>query len=567
MQQTVLPADYYLTNFRQLTDFVVSHYAHLLGNESLDFYHSLIAQPLDAQKLYVRMLLRKGRYFRRSKLSYDEITSIELALRALETAGFVIVNAPDADVTLRKLFTKAELIDCFADPVLKSLGRAALDEVLRNRTATELRDQLLAFVQRQPNEQLIQLCRDAHFLLFRLLFFGNLHQDMTDFVLRDLGLTHYESYPLDAVHAALQTRDQVQSHLLYYQYCEQAEALDSGSAEDVVEFLHSLIDALFVAAESDSVLRRRVHRLLLKYARQLERLGATVEALAVYQKTDRPPSRERQVRLLAEQARFSEAMLLGEQILSTSTNEEEREFAQGFVPRLLKRAAKQGDDVASIMTSTALEPLTLQTAKYKPPTETLGLPVTDLSVEESVANYFSPKGACYFVENTLINAIFGLALWDVVFAPVKGAFYHPFQVGPADLYEDFAHNRQAQLQQFWQSNNHIDALSDNVWATFRLKHGIANPFVHWPSLDEQRLTLALARIPYAHWQVIFERILLDIRHHRSGFPDLIWFPDAGGYELIEVKAPNDKIQQNQRRWMAYFHRHNIPHRLVNVQWQ
>ena len=49
-------------------------------------------------------------------------------------------------------------------------------------------------------------------------------------------------------------------------------------------------------------------------------------------------------------------------------------------------------------------------------------------------------------------------------------------------------------------------------------------------------------------------------------PDLIFFPSRGGYELIEVKGPGDRVQANQLRWMRYFAEHDIPHRVTWVEW-
>jgi hypothetical protein len=66
---------------------------------------------------------------------------------------------------------------------------------------------------------------------------------------------------------------------------------------------------------------------------------------------------------------------------------------------------------------------------------------------------------------------------------------------------------------------------------------------------------------------VFERILRDLRNHRSGFPDLVYFPPAGGYRLIEVKGPGDSLQNNQQRWMQHFQQHGIPHQLARVTWQ
>jgi hypothetical protein len=49
-------------------------------------------------------------------------------------------------------------------------------------------------------------------------------------------------------------------------------------------------------------------------------------------------------------------------------------------------------------------------------------------------------------------------------------------------------------------------------------------------------------------------------------PDLIHFPDAGGYQWVEVKGPGDRLQQNQQRWLAFFAEHTIPHQVIYVQW-
>ncbi|NQZ10656.1 MAG: VRR-NUC domain-containing protein, partial [Algicola sp.] len=40
----------------------------------------------------------------------------------------------------------------------------------------------------------------------------------------------------------------------------------------------------------------------------------------------------------------------------------------------------------------------------------------------------------------------------------------------------------------------------------------------------------------------------------------------GGYELVEVKGPGDRLQKNQLRWMQYFHQQGIRHRVVHVRW-
>jgi VRR-NUC domain len=74
-------------------------------------------------------------------------------------------------------------------------------------------------------------------------------------------------------------------------------------------------------------------------------------------------------------------------------------------------------------------------------------------------------------------------------------------------------------------------------------------------------------LPAAHLKLWFARLLDDIRENRSGLPDLIRFwPDERRYELIEVKGPGDRLQDNQIRWLQYCVRHGMPVRVVDVRW-
>ena len=42
--------------------------------------------------------------------------------------------------------------------------------------------------------------------------------------------------------------------------------------------------------------------------------------------------------------------------------------------------------------------------------------------------------AVHYVENALMNSLFGLAFWEQIFTPVPGAFHNPFQSVPTDMY-------------------------------------------------------------------------------------------------------------------------------------
>jgi hypothetical protein len=173
----------------------------------------------------------------------------------------------------------------------------------------------------------------------------------------------------------------------------------------------------------------------------------------------------------------------------------------------------------------------------------------------------------HYVENTLINSLFGLLCWNAVFAAVPGAFFHPFHTGPADLHGADFHRRREREFAACLAQLDSDAYKDTIAQCFRSKHGIQSPFVYWELLSEELLGHALACIPASHLRKWFDRMLHDIPSNRSGFPDLIQFwPRERRYRMIEVKGPGDRLQDNQIRWLDYCMAHDMPVAVCYVQW-
>jgi len=87
--------------------------------------------------------------------------------------------------------------------------------------------------------------------------------------------------------------------------------------------------------------------------------------------------------------------------------------------------------------------------------------------------------------------------------------------------------------------------------------------VHWGIINQPLLELSLAQIPSAHIKGVFEIMLKHPGLYRNGFPDLIVF-GPNHYQLVEVKAPGDIIQPNQKRWFRHFKQLGIPAILMKV---
>ncbi|MFD1217645.1 VRR-NUC domain-containing protein [Microbulbifer celer] len=547
-----LTPDYYLSNFHALVDFVMARYANLLSDAERFFYDQFRGLTPDSQRLYVRLLSRKGvpssrgALFRQHKLRYSEIADLTAAVDELIAIELLQRNPSLPLAEILPLFTKSELFASSPEPLPKSLKRPDLEHALLELDCAQIRRTLIR------EEPCLAVQAAEHFETFKLLFFGNLNQDLTDYVLRDLGLFRYEQYPLEQAQLPFQSRAQIEQHLCYYDCLREAEcALTAG-----VDEITTLAARLPAGIEGDSTLHRRLDRLRLTLARQLERLDALGDADHLYRQCSHPPARERRARIAVATGDTTTALALCADILAAPHHEAERAFAESFGYRTAKKTGCTDGWMAP--------------RRHRAPAETVALPQTPERVETIAANHLvhqAPGNQCFYVENSLFNGVLGLFIWDILFAPVPGAFFNPFQMAPSDFRTpDFYPQRRAAFEQRLAALDR-DELNEYVWRHYREKWGIANPLVHWEALPESLLSLALERISTEHWRALFRRLLSDIAHHRSGLPDLILFPAAGGFELVEVKGPGDRLQQNQQRWLTYFAQHQIPHRVLHVEWQ
>lgn len=537
----MLEEDYYLTNFRSLVSFVGQTYEGLLSDSERQWLNAVTAISEPAQRLYVRLIGRRAPVFRHSKLRYPEIESIDHAAHELCVNGLGTCDAPTDLTTLLPAFTKPELIKLLSLPELRQFSRADLETRIVDR---EVAQDLYTL---QQHDSWIAITGLSEFTVFKLCFFGNCYQDMSEFVLRDLGVFQYEQYRIDKNSRVFQSREQIDAHLQYFACATALEQTDQSDANALLDLNRQLPENKRI----DAHLTRRVDRMHNSIARQLERLNELDMALELYQQSEKPPSRERQVRVLMKLARLQDANSLCDAMASQPYVDEEVQFVESMQPKLCK------------LLSLPLK----KKLPFRPVTTKLNLSAGDARVEMIARDFYSQFGECYYVENSLINGVLGLFIWDIVFAPVKGVFYNPFQNAPADFYQpEFTQVRAELLEERFAELSDPLRFSARVWDRFETSHGITNRLVNWHYLNEAVLSLALIRIPVMDWQNLFSRILADLRNHTSGLPDLILFPKDGSYEMIEIKGPGDALQKNQRRWMAYFSEHRIPYRVVHISW-
>ncbi|WP_201164872.1 VRR-NUC domain-containing protein [Pseudomonas sp. S60] len=535
---------YYLHNFRQVLAWVGQRYEDLLDEQEKAFIAAFTQLEAPAQALLVRMVMRKGELFRGDRLEYDEIGDTYQALQPLQALGWV--REPER-LELEQLFAllrKDELANCFADRL--SRPRAAKHEWLSHLQEMALAPRSLAEWFPATGVRIYEWCLQPVCDRIRLLFFGNLYQDWSDFVLADLGVMRYEHVPFSADSRALQQRTDLDLAMALHR-C--AERLDQG--DDTL----SILATLQGLRSENPWLARRQARLLFALGQQCERQAEWDQAMAVYTQCSHAQARIRQVRVLERTQCWAQAHALALQLAAAPANALEVQALERMLPRL---ARKLGGPPQRRQRAAPLELIELELPRAH----------AALGVEEAVRQHLAQAGGqVHYVENTLFNSLFGLLCWEAIFAPVPGAFFHPFQAAPQDLHDsDFQHRRSEDFARCLgrlEDGSHRQAILD----CYAAKRGLQSPFVFWGMLSEALLQQALACLPGEHLKQCFLRLLQDIRNNRTGMPDLIQFwPEQGRYRMVEVKGPGDRLQDNQLRWLEFCRAHGLPVAVCHVRW-
>tara|TARA_A100001391_G_scaffold197792_4_gene178534 strand:+ start:1325 stop:3004 length:1680 start_codon:yes stop_codon:yes gene_type:complete len=543
---------YYLRNFETVLRWVSECHGDLLDDAERAFVDGVVALPEAPRALLTRMVMRSGELFRADKLRYPEIGPAMPALTILEAAGWV---RRDGDLTLEELFrlyTKAELGRALAP----RLAAAGLDR--HGRKA----DWLVALAEPASTPRPLSAWDPEGHLpaawqltvmpvceRLRLMFFGNLYQDWREFVLTELGTFRYERVRLDATTRPYRHRADLDAWLALHacrQRFEAGEAVEAVAAD------------LPAGDTGNPWVEERRHKLRYKLARQWEREHQLEQAEALYAQCQHPDARARRLRVLERRGEYRAALTLADEAAARPESEAERQALGRLLPRLHRKLGLPRPAPAAA----------LATEEWS-----LTLPLSRLidagRVEGAVAEHFhDDRAPVFYVENTLLTGLFGLLCWEALFAPLPGAFFHPFQSGPADLHRpDFVARRRDLFAAAFadlESGRHRRRILD----TFQRKQGIQSPLVHWGMLSEPLLELALDCIPAAHLARHGERLLRDIKANRAGLPDLIqFFPERGEYRMIEVKGPGDRLQDNQRRWLSYFAEQQMPAVVCKVAWE
>ena len=520
------PEDYYANNFCTLVCRVVQQYGQILSASETKITTRFSQLNRDALRLLARLAMRKGPLYRVDSLDYREIGDLTQAINELQKSEFIGSSNSSSDVDLLSMLSIRELSSSFKK-VKTGRKKQIIDSICSMYPSTFVREHV------GKNFPIICLLIGSELELFQLLFFGNRHKTLSEFIVKDLGAIKYETYELSFRYRLFQDRSQVD---LYLKLIKIKDAVSTTSFfEENSDKVQVFIDELRCGSTNPIIDRKR-SSILNTLGKGLERIGDLNLALDAYNKSNLAPSRERKIRILMRLGLHNRALKVAKQIQRAPYSELERRFALQILGR---KVLKSKIPVTQIILD-------------RSPSE---------GIEKHALNILEQKQCVgWHLENQFPMGLFGLAYWRWMYANIPRAFTNPFQTGPLDLFwSDFFEARKNVC------SDPLDlkaSIRSTLTSIYDEKRGIANPLFSWNKFTKEVLRQSVRCISEKTIRDLLSVIRNDLNQFKTGFPDLVLFYESGAYEFVEVKGPGDRVQSNQRLWMEMLMTKNIPVRLV-----
>lgn len=542
-----LARGYYLKNFQYLLRFCAKRYADLLSKKELKFIDDFASLNSDAKKLFVRLASRSKELFILSKLNYEEI-NFKKAFK--DSNKFFTLNPKVVEEEDLNRIVTSEILKNF----LKEIGEKP--SIYKRRDALWERvlqdyDQFFAYVSRE--EGIVQ----NHFqeiydgLLF--LFFGNFSQTLSDFILEEVGAIKYPKYKISKETRIFHKRSDIKKgYDLGILQEDQYLCREGRDVDGVIENL-SLLKKLGSVSPRFDRKKRRLFNLGARFLESHYRSDDELDlALEFHKKADILDSRERRVRILYKIEEYEKAHREFLKIEKYPKTFKDILFVKNFHNKFHKPLGVP-----------KLKPVKLEFNQIDLKVKNTGKRVEALALADMERQGW--KG--FYCENLYWNALFALAFWDCWFCSVDGAFAHPFQRRPLDLFdEDFFDKREKYVKKTFNLLKNKQKFDEYMIKQYETKEGMVNPFFSWKGISKRDFKVLLRVLSTDQLKGIYKGIMLNLKEAGKGFPDLVLYK-KGEFLLGEVKGPGDQLQTSQKYWIEKFNEIGVPFSLIRVEWK
>ncbi|KAL8196659.1 hypothetical protein R6Q57_024640 [Mikania cordata] len=579
----------YQQNFCLLLQEVLRTTPHVFTHDEKTFLEKFHSLSNDSQRLFIRLYTRKGPWFRTSNISYAEILDKQTAVKELSEAGYVCFTETTSDLHKDDL---EGILNILSVGDLRELSSVTNKKCSHNPRKQEFISSLLSAYRDGSSSLLykmvlektgscIRVSSEADSLIWRVerLFFCNGEQDLSAFLLVDLGIVKYPTYDCIITDQMFSSRNDL---LSYEEALEVAQIMDESlevddssmvlrciaisvsriSSNDAKAIQFSCFSASWVYSKvvllgvSFLESERRytdaidlLKRLLLNFAKDrrrgywtlrlsidLEHLGLVNESLSV-----------------AESGLDDPWVRAGSRI-----SLQRRVLRLGRPPRRWK-VPSYSESVKRKIPEVHVQgrPLNCKTGTKS---RFYGEDGEQCGVEQLALEYYAGEdgGGWHGVhsESGIWLTVFGLLMWDVIFSDVPNVFLTRFQTSPLDLDTDYFYEARKSIMEQVLSKIQ-DGMAEEILITSWESHfGTSCRGVNWNRHLLSELRAVVTCIGSRCLTTICRHLAQDYRSWSSGMPDLLLWRFHSDYsgeaKLVEVKGPRDRLSEQQRAWLLFF---------------
>lgn len=549
MAKIQLAADYYLHHFAEFLQVILGRYQPVLQQQHAQFITDYQQLSLDAKRLWLRMLNRKGAVFALSDLEYAEIADVRVAVNQLVDAKFAAPLSTPEDLTdwldraskdrLSRLILQADL------ELRKSWSRPELQTII-------LQQQLLTTATVNALEAYVALRRTSELQFLLFLFFGRFEQNLQAFTLRDLGVMSTGGLKSD-YQARYQDAATANSAFFYAQVQERwrKQTPSKGQNRSDAELFSWQQQLLAWPDPLDDRTAQKREQLLYEFGVAAQRAGHVQLAIHFFHASAGFAASERLVRLYHQQKQSELLQKLLQRMQADPSCDDELWFASDFMARLGKE--RKVTDLTLLLQQAPV--LTLDELY-------LG------NTEQGAVKFYQNQGLlAWHVENELWLSLFGLLFWQELFESEQSAIFNEFERRPRDLTSPAFYNKhqvalEAKLAQL--ANNPEQSLKF-ILQNFTQYYGTVNSIFRWHPDITCWLKPLLTGVSASALVGVLRRLAQDFRHHASGYPDLMVVADSK-VRFIELKAPGDSLRRNQLSRIRSMQALGISVEVQKVQW-
>lgn len=539
-EKIILPPKYYLDYFEYLLDFIQKGSSHLLGEGDKNFIQTFESISEDARCLMVRMMNRKGEYFRLEKFQYEEISNIPAAADELVKVDFISLEPPE-DFLLFRLFTKAELHEIFPE---RDYNKKKKEEILLELAEENSKADYLTLGAKYT---IMHFLVQEQIEYLKLLFFGHAHGMMTEFVIRDIGNVKLENLNGHTFTPWFDTEAEARSVFQLYKWDYTIrQAMPILIPEEILELISQVNWSDFLQHPKS---RKIGDRFMLRLGEYFEKSGFPREALDYYSLARKHPARERIIRILDKNDEQESAREIAEEVINRPYNASEQIFAQDYLAKTGKRNYRS--------TTTKIN---------ASPEITINDPIGQ-RVEQHALSHFTSQGfQGAHTENYLWRGLFGLLFWEELFDQQHATFHHPLQRMPSDLYSEFFYqNRGEILISKTKKLRTKKQLLKHLTATYESKKGISNYLVGWHESLLPTIEACIKHLPLKGLYNVLLEMAKNTKDNSAGFPDLFLWNEKT-YYFYEIKSPNDHLSAQQLFWIDFMNSNKIKADILRVKY-